>query len=131
MVLFSFPSLFSVFISPSGDNSSHFLKSIEDTLSPMFFYLCLAKYIYINFHTWTFAGEVCCTQVPIREDTALGGECSRVIKQPKSSDCTSLGCEVSDLNSASRFLYLFCCQTLSRVKYCLHARLSWAVFQIN
>ena len=125
MVLSSFSSLFSVFISPGGDNSSHFLKSIEDTLSPMLFYLCLAKYVYINFYMQTFAAEVCYTQVPVQEDTALRGECSRVIKQPKSRDCTSLGCEVNDLNVASHFLlYLFCCQTLSRPKYSLRAKLS-------
>lgn len=125
MVLSSSPSLFSGFISPSAGNSSYFLKSIEGTLSSIFFDLCLAKYVYINFYMWTFAADVCYNQVPVWEDTAVGGGCSRVIKQPKSRDCTLLGCEVNDLNVASHFLlYLFCFQTLSRLTYCLHAKLS-------
>lgn len=56
---------------------------------------------------WPSAAEVSYAWVPVQEDTALRGECSRVIKQPKSKDCTWLGSEVNDLNVASRFLFYF------------------------
>lgn len=67
---------FSVLSLHLGDNSSPFLKSIEDTLPARLFSLCLAKQVYINLYMQTFAAEVCYTQIPVREDTAPGGECS-------------------------------------------------------
>lgn len=59
MVLFSFPALFSDFISLGGTNFSHSLKNTEDILFLMFFSICLTICVYISFY-------VQISQVPLR-----------------------------------------------------------------